>query len=533
MGSAPTRAASEAPPPDSGQVIAGKYRVERVIGEGGMGTVLAARHELLDVPVAVKVLSAELSHQPSIIARFLREARAVARLKSEHVARVMDVGTIGEGQPFIVMELLDGEDLEKRLTRGPLPVPQAADFLLQALEAMAHAHVIGIVHRDLKPANLFLIVTPDGREVVKVLDFGIAKLTNAVAIAGGAEGARSGGLTGEHTTLGSPSYMAPEQVRALPEIDRRADIWALGAILYEMVTGRTAFGGTTVGEIFGAVLHGTVPTVREVCPDAPEEVDRVIARCLQRVASDRFTDVAELARSIAPLGTGAWQGHVGRIEQTLARAGKGSDPDGSRISRLGLEAFAPEAFSPEAGSEPRSRRRPVFGSTPGAGVTPVPSQGDSTRVKNANTLVAPNNSTPAPVSTSATPPRSPRLVVGVPLGLGLLGGAVVTAAFLLRGPSPSQPPPRAASISTLPPPAPEMPPAVTAPGADTASAAAGATPPPAAVADVPSPQASALPAHAKSSPPPAHPPTAAPRHAVAPPAPAPSAGLPGVLRSPD
>src|SRR5579872_404760 len=150
------------PPPDSGQVLAGKYRVERVIGEGGMGTVLAARHELLDVAVAVKVLSAELTHQPAIIARFLREARAVARLKSEHVARVMDVGTLPEGQPFIVMELLEGEDLEKRVARGPLPITMASDFMLQALEAMAHAHVIGIVHRDLKPANLFVNQSADG-----------------------------------------------------------------------------------------------------------------------------------------------------------------------------------------------------------------------------------------------------------------------------------------------------------------------------------------------------------------------------------
>jgi serine/threonine-protein kinase len=137
--------------------------VERVIGEGGMGTVLAACHELLDVPVAVKVLSAELSHEPGTIALFLREARAVARLKSEHVARVMDVGTLDEGQPFIVMELLEGEDLEKCVKRGPLPVQRAADFMLQALEAMAHAHANGIIHRDLKPANLFVTVTPDGQ----------------------------------------------------------------------------------------------------------------------------------------------------------------------------------------------------------------------------------------------------------------------------------------------------------------------------------------------------------------------------------
>lgn len=169
-----------------------------------MGTVLAARHELLDVRVAVKLLTPGLVRNRSLVDRFLREARAAARLKSEHVARVMDVGTLSEGQPYIVMELLEGEDLEHRLLRvDQVPIRDAVDCLLQALEAMAHAHAAGIIHRDLKPANLFVTSTPDGREVIKVLDFGIAKLTDAATQG---FGARSGALTDEHATLGSPSY---------------------------------------------------------------------------------------------------------------------------------------------------------------------------------------------------------------------------------------------------------------------------------------------------------------------------------------
>ncbi len=509
------------PAPDSGELIAGKYRVERVIGEGGMGTVLAAWHELLDVRVAVKVLSAELSHQPEIIARFLREARAVARLKSEHVARVMDVGLLGEGQPYIVMELLEGEDLEKRVQRGPLPLQQAADFILQALEAMAHAHAIGIVHRDLKPANLFVTATPDGREVIKVLDFGIAKLTNAVQ----ADGARSGGLTGEHSTLGSPSFMAPEQVRAAPEIDRRADIWALGAIFYEMVTGRTAFDGNSVGEVFGAVLHATPTPVNEIRPDIPEGVDAVIARCLRRPVEERYADVGELARAVAPFASAAWQGHVTRIEQTLQRAGKGSDPGGARPSRLGLEKSGLEGFGPEAGSEPRSGRRPILSPAPAA-VKPQPTPGAG--ADHIDTLIAlptSNSGTPAPVSTSppSSPARSRAAGVAIPVAACAVAAVIAFTLLRARAPAPAEPPSK--GVATSPPSTAEP----IAPVATLAPAPSFANPTPAesstAAAGTAAPAASTS---AASRPRP---------HSVRPPATAPSAarppGLPSVLQSPD
>jgi serine/threonine-protein kinase len=316
---------------DTGQLIAGKYRVERVIGEGGMGTVVCARHEILDVRVAIKVLSAEYTKEAAITARFLREARAVARLKSEHVAHVMDVGTTEQGQPFIVMELLDGENLEERLRLGPLRTIVAVDLFLQALEALAHAHALGIVHRDLKPANLFVATLPGGRRVVKVLDFGIAKLIDSVA---GTEAVRAGGVTtGEHVALGSPSYMAPEQVQGL-DIDPRADIWALGAILYELLTAKTAFAGKTVGEIFAAILHTDPPPLRSIVPDAPAGLEAVIQRCLERPPESRYADVAELARAVAPFGSGAWSGHVSRIEQVVTSAAVLFDADMTMTTRF-------------------------------------------------------------------------------------------------------------------------------------------------------------------------------------------------------
>jgi tRNA A-37 threonylcarbamoyl transferase component Bud32 len=285
-----------------------------------MGTVIAARHELLDVRVAVKLLSPELVAHSAVVVRFLREARAAARLQSEHVARVMDVGTLSGGQPYIVMDLLEGQDLEHRLQGGPVAIHDAVDWVLQALEGMAHAHAAGIVHRDLKPANLFLTSTPDGREIVKVLDFGIAKLSD-VEPRGGV-GTRSGVLTEEHSALGSPSYMAPEQVRGSHGVNQRADIWALGAILYELVTGNVAFGGMTIGEVFGAVLHEKPTPMRQLRPDTPLGLESLVARCLEREPAKRFANVAEVARALAPFGSGNWVGHVARIEQTLARAKK-------------------------------------------------------------------------------------------------------------------------------------------------------------------------------------------------------------------
>jgi serine/threonine-protein kinase len=216
-----------------GAILAGKYRVERVLGQGGMGVVVEATQLDLDRRVALKFLRNAVLPETSVaLTRFEREARTVARLRGAHIVQVYDVGKLEHGEPFIVMELLAGEDLSVLLDRElRLSVADAVDYILQSCEAMAEAHVAGVVHRDLKPANLFLTRGPDGRALVKVLDFGISKLmstdTSQLSLTSG--------------VLGSPLYMSPEQLRSAKDIDHRSDVWSLGTILYELVAGFPAF----------------------------------------------------------------------------------------------------------------------------------------------------------------------------------------------------------------------------------------------------------------------------------------------------
>jgi serine/threonine-protein kinase len=510
-----------------GDVVAAKYRITSVIGEGGMGTVFAAHHELLDVTVAIKVLSTDLTRNRSVTDRFLREARAVARLKSDHVVRVMDVGTLDAGQPYIVMELLEGEDLEHRIQRvKQLPIAESVDIILQALEAMSHAHAVGIVHRDLKPANLFLATTPDGREVVKVLDFGIAKLSPLVKH----DGARSGALTGEHTMLGSPSYMSPEQVRDSSIIDHRADLWALGVILYEIVTGHEPFGGGSVGEIFGGILHSSPTPVRDLRPDAPPELQAAVERCLSRDAEDRFPNVAAMARALEPISSGALPDHATRMEQTLARARNPSDPAGPRQSFPSI----------------RTGPRPPLGSSPGPASAPhvAFSRTDSLSAPGKETLSAPP-SAPADQPDAARPGRShvKLAVTGLLFGAAVaaLGFVAVPSGHSKRGsasaPASASPqredPPPAASSSAVAGPG-DSPAAI--PGAQSGQAAPAIAVP--SVSSATSPDGSTShpaaaqtdghhPAKPKRAAPPAPPPAKA--HATSPPA----GGLPGVLESPD
>mgnify|MGYP001062724726 FL=1 len=216
-----------------GDLLAGKYRIERVLGRGGMGVVVSAVHEALDERVALKFLLPEALANQEAVQRFLREARAAVKIRSEHVARVTDVGTLESGAPYMVMEYLDGVDLARYLeSRGPLPVPEAVEYMLQACEALAEAHALGIVHRDLKPANLFRIERVDGTPSIKLLDFGISKVI-----------AHQVALTQTSSMLGSPLYMAPEQMTSSKHVDARADVWALGIILFELVTGEPPFQG--------------------------------------------------------------------------------------------------------------------------------------------------------------------------------------------------------------------------------------------------------------------------------------------------
>jgi eukaryotic-like serine/threonine-protein kinase len=278
---------SKPPPVAIGEVLAGKYRVERVIGEGGMGIVVAATHLQLQTVVALKFI---LEDRGQAVERFLREARSAVRLKSEHVARVSDVGTLENGMPYMVMEYLEGRDLHSVLVAsGPLPVSDAVGYVIHASEAVAEAHSLGIVHRDLKPHNLFLTSGVGGRPKVKVLDFGISK-SAGVELA----------LTKSMEIVGTPNYMSPEQLRSSKDVDLRTDVWAIGAVMYELLTGRVPFEADTLPQLCTMVLSERPSPPNTHRPDIPQGVADAIMRCLQRAPEDRFADVGELVTALAP-----------------------------------------------------------------------------------------------------------------------------------------------------------------------------------------------------------------------------------------
>lgn len=277
-----------------GQVFAGKYRVERVLGRGGMGVVIAARHLLLDELVAIKFLLPEALQSAEAVARFEREARAAVKIKSEHVARVTDVARLDNGAPYMVMELLRGQDLAAVLRdRGPLPLADTADYLLQAGEAIAEAHALGIVHRDLKPPNLFLTQRADGSACVKVLDFGISKLTVASASTSADQA-----MTSTQAVMGSPLYMSPEQLMSARDVDLRTDIWALGVICFELLTGKLPFEGETLPRLCMSINLAAPQSVRTYRPELPAGLDEMLLRCFSKDPAKRFANVAELAAEL-------------------------------------------------------------------------------------------------------------------------------------------------------------------------------------------------------------------------------------------
>jgi serine/threonine protein kinase len=293
-----------------GELLAGKYRIERLLGEGGMGYVVAATHEHLQQRVAVKFLAAGYAENPDAAARFLREARAAVRIQSEHVARVLDVGELEDGAPYMVMECLSGCDLARELfTRGGFEIATAVDYVLQACEAVAEAHSIGVIHRDLKPANLFLTRRPDGTPFVKVLDFGISK---AITPESG-NPSDSPSLTAAQALLGSPAYMSPEQARKPKSVDVRSDIWAFGVILYEFLAGAPPFVGDTPLSVLTAAVAEPTPSLRSVRPDVPVELEAVIEKCLEKKPQNRYQSIAELAQALAPFAPGSSQPSVQRI----------------------------------------------------------------------------------------------------------------------------------------------------------------------------------------------------------------------------
>lgn len=341
-----------------GDVVAGKYRVERVLGEGGMGVVFAALHITLETRVAIKVLRPEAASNADVVARFLREARACVRFKGEHVARVLDVGALDDGSPFMVMEHLEGADLGSVVeTSGPLPVPLAVDYLLQACEALAEAHALGIVHRDIKPSNLFLTQRADGSPQIKVLDFGISKLTSALDVS-----KADYGMTQTQSVMGSPQYMAPEQMRSSRRVDGRTDIWAVGTVLYELLTAEPPFSAATMPELFAMILTDPTPSLRARRPEVPEGLDALAAACLAKDPLHRPATIAEVARALAPYGGPGARAALERVAGVTARASSPSlevpassaahEPAGPT-----LLASATTGEPPSAGAPRRAGRR--------------------------------------------------------------------------------------------------------------------------------------------------------------------------------
>lgn len=280
--------------PLPGAILLGKYRVEQVLGQGGMGAVVAVRHVHLGELFAIKLmLPAVLTHHEAV-ERFVREARASARLKGEHVARVHDVGSLENGAPYMLMEHLAGEDLKEVLKgRGALPLDEAALYVYQACEAVAEAHSHGIVHRDLKPANMFLIRRPNGTPCVKVLDFGISKEMDSANKLGP-------DLTKTGTFMGSPFYMSPEHMANIKTTEPRSDIWALGVILYEFATGSKPFVAEAMTELVTKVLTTQPIPPSMVRPGIPPEFDAIVLRCLEKNREHRFASVRDLMTALQP-----------------------------------------------------------------------------------------------------------------------------------------------------------------------------------------------------------------------------------------
>jgi eukaryotic-like serine/threonine-protein kinase len=294
-----------------GDILAEKYRVERVLGQGGMGIVVLAEHIELRERVAIKFLLDTPNDNAELAERFLREARAAVRIKSEHVVRVIDVGRLPNRAPYMVMEYLEGEDLSQRLQAGRVPIEDAVDYVIQCCEAMHVAHRSGIVHRDLKPANLFLTQRPDGSALVKVLDFGISKVksTDAAQLS----------LTHTQTMMGSPLYMSPEQMRSSKDVSLAADIWSIGVILHELIAGDVPFTGSTFPEVLVQVMSEPPPKLRTLRPEVPEALEAVVLRCLEKHPADRFSSVAALAVALSPFASTRTLGLQTRMRANVSR----------------------------------------------------------------------------------------------------------------------------------------------------------------------------------------------------------------------
>jgi serine/threonine protein kinase len=418
-------------PTAPGTVLAGKYRVERTLGKGGMGVVVEARHIKLDDRVAIKFLLPEVAQNPDFSTRFLREAKAARRIKSEHVAHVIDVDQLESGAPYMVMEFLEGEDLAHMLeTTGPLSIPDAVDYVIQGCEAIAEAHKQGIVHRDLKPANLFLTQGTDGSPIVKVLDFGISKTRES-----GVDN-----LTRTAALMGSALYMSPEQLTAPKSVDLRTDIYALGVSLYELLSGKPPFNGETVAELHVHVCTTTPAPLRSLRAEVPQALAAVIECAHARWPVNRYASIADFVVALAPFAPPRSQSTIERI----GRIAGVTPPPSSQPGSQAAPALTPLPIAPPPPPPPS-----VHHIVPGPYHGPMSTRAAANFAQGATTGV--NLSATRPTIKGAPPNRAGAfvLVALATLAFGVMGTAVVMIARRASsGTNLPQPSAAAASIAS-------------------------------------------------------------------------------------
>jgi serine/threonine protein kinase len=426
----PRQAAHERGLPQIGETLGGKYQIVRLLGEGGMAFVYEASHQRLQQRVAIKMLTPEFTRDPELVSRFEREARAVARLRTKHVTRVMDVDTTPGGIPYIVMEFLEGRDLDAELqARTRLPLDEAVDYVLQACAGMLEAHGMGIVHRDLKPANLFLTTDRDSGDgdgrIVKVLDFGISKMVG--------EATR---LTGAGAVMGTVLYMSPEQVRAQPNVDTRADIWALGVILYELLAGRAPWEGHS-HQIAAAIVAQDPPDLRTFVA-VPEAVATVVRTMLQRDPARRFGHVREVLAALAPF---APPGSIGAaVAEQIALGQSGSRARASLPKAPVMTRTVPMGSRPNALDAASAAARASYGPPPG-GPTPVGNSiSNDARTNDPRRLDSIEPLSRAPLSAGARSRARLVMIFAVVIGVvGAAGVVLIVLATLHKTPPPSVP----------------------------------------------------------------------------------------------
>jgi hypothetical protein len=395
-----------------GDVLVEKYRVERILGQGGMGVVVAAQHLQLEQHVALKFLLPGAATMPEAVARFLREARAAARIHSDHVVRVTDVGTLDSGAPYMVMELLNGMDLSQVVrATGPLAITTAVDYLLQACEGVAEAHKLGIVHRDLKPSNLFLARKSDGSPLIKVLDFGISKATSGAGVSPLT-------LTATAAVMGSPLYMSPEQVRSAKDVDMRTDIWSLGIVLHELLIGAPAYNAESASAVMAMIVADPPPLIRSLRGDVPAEIEAAILRCLEKDRTRRYPNMGELAVAIAPFASARGRAsaeHTARIFQVSTDATATASP--ALFGAFGAPAPTGASWGNTAQqSQPRRTKTAVLlGALGGAAVavivgglvlrrSPAPAAASFTMASSSGPVAIPSAAASATSDRAAEPP---------------------------------------------------------------------------------------------------------------------------------